>query len=155
MNVGFIGLGAMGSGMARNLLRAGFAVTVWDREEEPMATLVAEGAARAAIAAEAGGGDVVVSMLAHDEAVRGVVLDGDWLRSARTGLIHVNCSTISVAFAKILAERHTAAGLDYVAAPVFGRPDAAASAQLNLIAAGPATALDRVGPLLAAIGHRT
>lgn len=155
MKVGFIGLGLMGTGMARNLLRAGFSLTVWDREEEPMRALAADGAIPVASAAEAAQGDVVFSMLAHDEAIRGVILDDGWLDAVPKTLVHVNCSTVSVAFAKEITKRHAAAGLAYVGAPVFGRPDAAASAQLHMIVAGPAAALATIDPLLAAVGRKT
>jgi 3-hydroxyisobutyrate dehydrogenase-like beta-hydroxyacid dehydrogenase len=155
MKIGFIGLGLMGGAMARNLLLAGHALTVWDREEAAMRTLAADGATAAASASEAAQGDVVFSMLPHDEAIRGVVLDSGWLEVVPKTLVHVNCSTISVAFAQEMTERHRAAGIAYVGAPVFGRPDAAASAQLHLIVAGPEAALSKVQPLFAAIGQKT
>lgn len=155
MKVGFIGIGAMGAGMARNLLRAGHALTVWNREREPVEALAAEGATPAADAAGAAQGEVVFSMLAHDDAIRSVLLDGGWLAAAGKPLVHVNCSTISVAFAREMTERHAGVGIDYVAAPVFGRPDAAASGQLNLVVAGADAALATIDPLLAAIGKKT
>lgn len=155
MEVGFIGIGAMGAGMARNLLRAGHSVTVWDRDREPVEALISDGAASAAEATGAAQGEVVFSMLAHDDAIRCVLLDGDWLAAAVKPLVHVNCSTISVAFAKELTERHAAVGIDYVAAPVFGRPDAASSGQLDMVAAGTEGSLSKIDPLLAAIGRKT
>lgn len=155
MDVGFIGVGAMGTGMARNLLGAGHALKVWDRDREPMEALVAAGATSVADAAGAARGDVVFSMLAHDDAIRSVLLDGGWLEAAGKPLVHVNCSTISVAFAREMTERHAAAGIDYVAAPVFGRPDAAVSGQLNMVVAGSAGAVSTVEPLLAAVGQKT
>lgn len=155
MRIGFIGLGLMGSGMARNLVRAGHALSVWDRETEPMQALAADGATPVATAVEAAQGDVVFSMLAHDEAIRGVVLDSGWLEAVPRTLVHVNCSTISVAFAQEMTERHRSAGIAYVGAPVFGRPDAAAAAQLHMIVAGPAAALSTIEPLLAAMAQKT
>ncbi len=155
MDVGFIGLGAMGTGMARNLLGAGHALKVWDRDREPLEALAAAGATAVADPAAAAQGGVVFSMLAHDDAIRSVMLDGDWLAAAAKPLVHVNCSTISVAFAREMTARHAAAGVDYVAAPVFGRPDAAASGQLHMVVAGPAGALSTIEPLLAAVGQKT
>lgn len=154
MKIGFIGLGLMGSGMARNLLRAGYALNVWDREENATQALAADGAMAVASAAEAAQSDVVFSMLPHDEAIRGVILDSGFLEAVPKTLIHVNCSTVSVAFAQEMTERHRAAGLAYVGAPVFGRPDAAASGQLHMIVAGPPAALSKIDPLLSAIGQK-
>lgn len=154
MKVGFIGLGAMGGGMVRNLLRAGHAVTAWDREPEPLRAAEEAGATAVARAADAMAGEVVVSMLAHDKAIRAVILDGGALEAAPEGAVHVNCSTVSVAFAKEMAARHAATGVDYVAAPVFGRPDAAAAAQLNFVVAGPPRAVATVEPLLSAMGQK-
>ena len=120
-----------------------------------MQALAAEGATPVARAAEAAQGDVVFSMLAHDDAIRGVILDDGWLEAVPKTLVHVNCSTISVAFAQEMTERHRAAGVAYVGAPVFGRPDAAASAQLHMIVAGPAAAVSTIEPLLAAMAQKT
>lgn len=154
MQVGFIGLGEMGGGMIRNLLRAGHAVRAWDREPEPLRAAAAAGATPVASAADAMAGEALVSMLAHDEAIRAVILDGGTLQGAPKGLVHVNCSTVSVAFAEEMAERHAASGVGYVAAPVFGRPDAAASAQLNFVVAGFPEAVAVVEPLLSAMGQK-
>jgi 3-hydroxyisobutyrate dehydrogenase-like beta-hydroxyacid dehydrogenase len=154
MKVGFIGLGAMGSAMASNLLAAGHALTVWNRSEAATAPLASLGAKVARTADRAVQGEVVCSMLANDQAVRAVFLDGGLLDAMDKGTVHVNHATISVALAKELAEEHTKRGLDYVAAPVFGRPDMAAAAKLNILVAGKASAIDRVRPLLDAMGSR-
>lgn len=154
MKVGFIGLGAMGSAMASNLVAAGHAVTVWNRSEaatEPLASLGAKAARTADRAAQ---GEVLCSMLANDQAVREVFLDGDLLDAMDRGMVHVNHATISVALAKQLVEEHAKRGLQYVAAPVFGRPDMAAAAKLNILAAGPPAAIERVRPLLEAMGSK-
>jgi 3-hydroxyisobutyrate dehydrogenase-like beta-hydroxyacid dehydrogenase len=154
MKVGFIGLGAMGSAMASNLLAAGHAVTVWNRSEtacEPLASLGAKVAKSADRTAQ---GEVLHSMLANDEAVREVILDGGLLDAMDPGTVHVNHATISVALARELAAEHAKRGLDYVAAPVFGRPDMAAAGKLNILAAGKASAIDKVRPLLEAMGSK-
>jgi 3-hydroxyisobutyrate dehydrogenase-like beta-hydroxyacid dehydrogenase len=99
-------------------------------------------------------GDVLFSMLATDNAVRDVGLDGPLLASAKRGLVHVNLATISIDFARHLAHAHAEKGLGYVAAPVFGRPDVAAAGQLTMIAAGSAANVDKVRPVLEQISRR-
>ncbi|HEX5306711.1 MAG TPA: NAD(P)-dependent oxidoreductase [Dyella sp.] len=154
MKVGFIGLGAMGSAMASNLVSAGHSVTVWNRSEAASAPLGSLGAKVVKTADRAVLGDAVCSMLANDQAVRAVFLDSSLLDAMDPGTVHVNHATISVALARELAEAHAARGLEYVAAPVFGRPDAAAAARLNIVAAGKAAAIDTVRPLLDAMGAK-
>lgn len=154
MKVGFIGLGAMGSAMASNLLAAGHALTVWNRSvtaTEPLASLGARVARSADRAAQ---GEVLCSMLANDQAVREVFLDGGLLDAMDRGTVHVNHATISVALAQELAAEHEKRGLEYVAAPVFGRPDVAAAAKLNIVVAGKPAAVERVRSLLEAMGSR-
>ena len=154
MDVGFIGLGAMGSAMARNLIKAGHTVRVWNRSPEPMQALVTDGAIAAASPAETADADAVFSMLADDAAVRSVVADGGLLDAPRPGLVHVGCSTISVALAQEIAQIHAERTVSYISAPVFGRPDAAAAGRLNFVAAGPASALERIRPLLDILGAK-
>ena len=154
MKVGFIGLGAMGSAMASNLLAAGHALTVWNRSEAAAEPLVSLGAKLARTADRAVQGDVLCSMLANDQAVREVFLDGGLLDAMDRGMVHVNHATISVALAQQLVEEHAKRGLAYVAAPVFGRPDAAAAAKLNILVAGESAAIERVRPLLDAMGSK-
>ena len=154
MKVGFIGLGAMGSAMASNLLAAGHAVTVWNRSAAATEPLASLGARIASTPERAVLGEAVCSMLANDQAVRAVFLDGGLLDAMDPGTVHVNHATISVALAQELAEAHAARGIDYVAAPVFGRPDAAAAARLQIVAAGKPAAVDTVRPLLEAMGAK-
>jgi 3-hydroxyisobutyrate dehydrogenase-like beta-hydroxyacid dehydrogenase len=156
MDVGFIGLGRMGSAMARNIAKAGHQVHAWNRS--PVAGGLASGTEGLEIVpsvAEALQADAVFTMLSDDSAIRDVVLASDALRRARPGLVHVVTSTISVGFADELRARHAEAGLGYVSAPVFGRPEAAEAAQLEVIAAGGKSAVGKVYPLLATIGRRT
>ena len=153
MDVGFIGLGLMGRAMAGNLLKAGHKVRIWNRSPGAGDELVALGATRVQTAAEAFCGDAVVSMLANDDALR-ATLTGEVLAAGR-GSVHVNAATISVELAKELAARHAEAGVAYVAAPVFGRPDVAAAGTLNIIAGGANDAIARVHPLLDAMGQKT
>lgn len=155
MKVGFIGLGNMGSGMAGNLLAAGHEVTVYNRTPERAQALIAKGAKAGASIAEACHGDAVLTMLADDEAVTRVALDAGGIRdSLAAGAIHVGCSTISVALSQRLTQAHAEGGQRYVAAPVFGRPEAAAAARLAVVAAGASDAVTEVRPLLEAIGQK-
>ncbi|RFU43740.1 NAD(P)-dependent oxidoreductase [Paraburkholderia sp. DHOC27] len=154
MDIGFIGLGEMGAVMVENILKAGHQVRVWNRSAERAEPLAAKGARVVGTPAEAFGGDAVFSMLADDAALR-TVIDAALLENAPRGLIHVNMATISVALAEELAHAHASRGLNYVAAPVLGRPDVAAAAKLTIVAAGPAEAIDRVQPVFDAIGQKT
>lgn len=153
MDVGFIGLGRMGLGMARNIIGAGHRVRAWNRS--PVDAARTRGIDIVGSPEEALRTDVVFTMLSDDAAVRDVLLVPDLLAGARRGLVHVVTATISVAFADELAAAHAARSVGYVSAPVFGRPDVAEAGQLNVVAAGKPEALDRVQPLLDAIGRRT
>ena len=154
MKVGFIGLGAMGAAMASNLVAAGHAVTVWNRSEAAAAPLVSLGAKLARTADRAAQGEVLCSMLANDKAVRETILDSGLLDAMDPGTVHVNHSTISVALARELAEEHAKRGLEYVAAPVFGRPDVAAAGKLNILVAGKSSAVEKARPLLEAMSAK-
>jgi 3-hydroxyisobutyrate dehydrogenase-like beta-hydroxyacid dehydrogenase len=156
MKIGFIGLGRMGIGMAANLVKAGHEVTVYNRTKGKDGDLVQLGAQSASAVAEACRGDAVVTMLANDEAVENVV-HGDQSVLARLGkgAVHVSCSTISVALARRLAADHASAGQKFVAAPVFGRPEAAAQAKLFVVAAGEREAVAAAMPIFEAVGQKT
>jgi 3-hydroxyisobutyrate dehydrogenase-like beta-hydroxyacid dehydrogenase len=155
MKIGFIGLGRMGHGVAENLLKAGHEVTVWNRSPDPVAALVAKGAKPAKAPQDAMQGDAVFSMLSNDQVMRDVGLAGPLLEKAAKGLIHVNAATISVAFARELQAAHRKAGLGYLSAPVFGRPDMAASAQLVLVVGGDTATREKMQPVFDKIGSRT
>lgn len=156
MNVGFIGLGRMGAGMAANLLKAGHDVTVYNRTPGKDEELVQMGARSAAEVAEACDGEIVVTMLADDHAVESVVYgDQRVLASLAKGAIHVSSSTISVALAERLTADHAAAGQRFVAAPVFGRPEAAADGKLFVVAAGESAAVTTANPFFDAVGQKT
>jgi len=152
MDIGFVGLGRMGLAMASNLGRAGHRIRAWNRS--PVAGDAVVNGTIAASPQEVFGADVVFTMLSDDAAIREVVLDGDLLSHAREGLVHVVTATISVDFAGELADIHAARGIGYVSAPVFGRPDVAEAAQLNIMAAGSAEAIAKVAPLFDVIGRR-
>jgi 3-hydroxyisobutyrate dehydrogenase-like beta-hydroxyacid dehydrogenase len=153
--VGFIGLGSMGAPMARNLLGAGFKVTVFNRTRERAVALAASGAAIAPSprAATVPGG-IVVTMLANDQALESVALGEDGLVEAlgKDGL-HISMSTVSPETSRKLAQEHARRGSLFLAAPVFGRPDAAAARKLWICQSGSAAAKQRAQPVLEALGQ--
>jgi len=155
MKAGFIGLGNMGLPMARNLLKAGHEVIVYNRTRERSESLRAQGAIIANQAADACGDDVLITMLADDRAVRSVVLDGQLIPKLGPDAVHVSMATISVALAQELTRAHAEAGNQFISAPVFGRPEAAEAAKLAVVAAGPSKMIERCQPLFDAMGQRT
>lgn len=156
MHLGFIGLGNMGSAMAANLLEAGHDVTAYNRSPDKTDALAAKGARAGRAVADACTGEVVVSMLANDEAVEAVSFGpGGIVDTLAPGALHVSSSTISLALAERLTAAHAEAGQRFVSAPVFGRPEAAAAAKLFVVAAGPADAVQSAQPVFDAIGQRT
>jgi 3-hydroxyisobutyrate dehydrogenase-like beta-hydroxyacid dehydrogenase len=156
MNIGFIGLGKMGRGMAQNLIQTGHSVTVWNRTASRAGDLQKLGAHGAASPADAARTGIVITMLADDAALESVVFgENGILRGLPAGGLHIGASTISVALSTKLGAAHAAAHQSYVAAPVFGRPEAAASKKLFIVAAGAAADLARSQPIFDAIGQRT
>ena len=156
MKIGFIGLGRMGSAMAANLLKAGNDVTVFNRSPGKLRPLIELGAHAAASIADACRGELTVTMLADDTAVADAAFStGGIINVLPKGAIHLSMSTISVALSKRLTEAHARAAQQFVAAPVFGRPDAAAAAKLYIVAAGNPTALRTCQPLLDVLGQKT
>ena len=156
MEVGFIGLGKMGLAMAGNLLKAGQSLTVWNRTRARAEKLQPQGARVAASPGEAARTGIVLTMLADDRAVESVALgENGILKSLPPGGIHVSMSTISVTLSSRLAAAHGAAGQRYVAAPVFGRPEAAAARKLFIVAAGAEPDIARCQPLFDAMGQKT
>jgi 3-hydroxyisobutyrate dehydrogenase-like beta-hydroxyacid dehydrogenase len=153
--LGFIGLGNMGEPIAENLRRAGYDLRVYNRTRAKAAQLVEKGAVPAtkpADVAQAAG--IVFTMLADDRALEEVCFaEPSFVEVLGKGGIHVSLSTISPATARRLAEHHQRFGVTYVAAPVFGRPEAAAAAKLWVCVAGPALAKKTVDPMLKAIGQ--
>jgi len=156
MRVGFIGLGQMGAGMALNLVKAGHDVTVYNRTRAKADKLVAQGAKAVTNIADACQGEAVITMLADDGAVESVVYgDRGVLAGLGRGAIHISASTISIALSERLTASHAAAGQRFVAAPVFGRPTAAAAGDLFVVGAGAHEAIQSAMPLFEAIGQRT
>ncbi len=149
MEIGIIGLGAMGRAMASNLARAGHRVKAWNRSGGSL-----ENVTMVASPVDAFQGDCVLTMLSDDDAIRATLVAPGVLTRAKPGLVHIVTSTISVAFARELLAAHEAAGIEYISAPVLGRPDVAAKGELNVLAGGPPGALDKVRPVLEVIGGR-
>ena len=156
MDVGFIGLGNMGLAMARNLMKAGHSLRVYNRTQSRAEPLEREGATIATSPAEASTGDAVITMLANDQAVEETVFRDDGvLRGLKKGAAHISMSTITVALSERLKKAHAEAQQTYIAAPVFGRPDAAAAAKLFVVPAGDKKAVEHFQPLFDAMGQRT
>jgi len=154
MNIGFIGLGQMGRNMASRLLERGYALTVWNRSAAPAEDCRGRGATVAASPAALSGCDVVITMLADDAAVAAVWIDSGLLQQMPATTLHLNMASVSLAMGRRLAALHATADTPYVAAPVFGRPEAAAGGQLDIVAAGTASSLARCVPLFEALGRR-
>src|ERR1041385_1191876 len=135
MKVGFIGLGKMGSGMARNLLRAGHEVIVYNRTRDKALGLAAEGARIAGSPSEAcRSREAVLTVLADDPAVEQVVFGKNGVASGlKKGGIHISISTISTALARRLAAKHGEKGQGYLSVPGFGRPEAAENKKLVVV----------------------
>lgn len=156
MNVGFIGLGRMGRGMARRVLDAGHDLAVFDVAIGPVQEFAAAGARAATSVADlCGGRDVVITMLVEDAAVLDVAMRAGGMCDAMPrGSIHMAMGTYGVHAIRALQDAHARAGQVLVAAPVLGRPDLAAAGQLGVVPGGPADAVARCEPLLTVIGRR-
>lgn len=155
MDVGFIGLGAMGGGMARRLLEARHRLVAYNRTRSKASALVADGAAVADKPGGACRGDAVITMLADDQAVEELFAGSDLLSAFGPDTVHISMSTISVALSERLTAMHDEAGRAFLAAPVFGRPDSAAAGKLFVMAAGRENLIARCQPLFDAMGQRT
>src|SRR5216683_3690329 len=160
-DIGFIGLGRMGTAMAANLAGSGQRVIAYVRRPDRMGKLMALGLKPTTNLRDLFDCEVVVSMLPDDTAVRDVVigrnavgLDG-LAMGLMPGAIHLSMSTISTATASQLAGEHARHGQGYVAAPVFGNPDAAKARQLFIVAAGVPADVERCRSLLDSLGQQT
>lgn len=150
MRIAFLGLGKMGSPMARRLLAAGHQVTVWNRTRERAEALAAHGAMLAATPAEAArDAGTVLTMLFDDAAHEEVVFGAEGILAALApGGLHISLSTISVALSERLTAEHAGRGQEFVAAPVFGRPNVAEEGRLWIVVAGAESAVGHARPLL-------
>ncbi|MGD0156563.1 MAG: NAD(P)-dependent oxidoreductase [Terracidiphilus sp.] len=150
MKIGFLGLGKMGTPMARHLIAAGHELRVWNRSEGKMEPLLREGAIAAGTPAEAElGAEAVITMLFDDAANEEVIFGANGLMDALSpGALHISCSTISVALSERLAREHARRGHEFVAAPVFGRPNVAEEGRLWVVMAGEDKAVAKARPLM-------
>jgi 3-hydroxyisobutyrate dehydrogenase-like beta-hydroxyacid dehydrogenase len=153
MEISVVGLGAIGSLLALHLIRARHQVIVWNRSAGPVRRLAGEGARPAATVADAFQSDAVISVLFDDAAVRERLLDEALLRAARPGVMHICMSTIAPALSAEVDAACRRHGIRYVAAPVFGRPDAAARAQLEILVAGEPEAVQAADGILRLFGQ--
>jgi 3-hydroxyisobutyrate dehydrogenase-like beta-hydroxyacid dehydrogenase len=160
-SIGFIGLGHMGSAMATNLAGGGFAVLGYLRRPERNADIKALGIEPTNELAELFDCDIVITMVSDDAAASEIVL-GDGSPNAeglalglKPGALHLSMSTISPTLSSTIAAEHVRHGQMYVAAPVFGNPDAAKARELYVIAAGEPDQIERVLPLFDFLGQRT
>ena len=156
LSVACVGLGRMGSGIARNIQNAGFGLTVYNRTTEKMKPLVEAGAKAARTPGEAAAAaDVVVTNLMDDASVLGAITgDNGILAGMRPDAIHIGTTTISPSLSTRLGELHAAQGSHYVAGPVAGRPDAAAAGKLFTFVAGKPEWLERCRPVMDAYANR-
>lgn len=151
--VSLVGLGSMGTAMAHRLLDQGFDLTVWNRSPKNVNELVAKGA-RIGELSEALASEFVISFLSNDDAALEVFCD-DNLDTARPGTVHINMSTVSPAASTVLADRHLRRGVDYVAAPVLGRPIAITNGTLLVVAAGDEDVVERSRVVFDKVAART
>jgi 3-hydroxyisobutyrate dehydrogenase-like beta-hydroxyacid dehydrogenase len=156
MKITFIGLGNMGSPMAKNLIAAGHSLTLYNRTRQKAEEVAGRSARVANSPREAvKDAEILITMLADDAAVEQVLFgENGALQFLPKGSIHVSMSTISVEFSKRLMQSHATAGQTYVAAPVFGRPEAAEKAKLSVVAAGPSQAIEKCEPIFEKLGER-
>ncbi|MDA1057569.1 MAG: NAD(P)-binding domain-containing protein [Proteobacteria bacterium] len=150
--IGFIGLGALGSAMARRVLALGHEAVGFNRSEARVAAMADSGLVPAASAKAACDADIVFSVLLNDDAARAVLVDGQPF-SGRTGVTHVSVSTISVPLVRQIGAAHAAAGQGFVSAPLFGRPDDVLAGSAVLAVAGEAAAIDSCRDVLESFGR--
>jgi 3-hydroxyisobutyrate dehydrogenase-like beta-hydroxyacid dehydrogenase len=153
VKIGFIGLGQMGGAMSARLLGQGHELIVWNRTRAAAGALKRSGATVGHEPADALDADVVITMLADDAAVEAVWIASELPARMRARAVHLNMTSISVRLARRLASAHREHDGVYVSAPVFGRPQAAATGQLDIIAAGPPDAIARCVPLFEVLGR--
>jgi 3-hydroxyisobutyrate dehydrogenase-like beta-hydroxyacid dehydrogenase len=155
MKIAFLGLGKMGVPLVNLLLRSGHTLSVWNRTPKSLKELaISEAQVAPTVEAAVADCEVVFTMLGDDEATEAVVFEPRGVIAALPkNSIHVALGTLSVALSQRMTSSHAEAGQHYVAAPVFGRPNIAAQGKLWIIAAGDTETIERVRPLLAAMGR--
>jgi 3-hydroxyisobutyrate dehydrogenase-like beta-hydroxyacid dehydrogenase len=155
MKVGFVGLGHMGAAMAANLVKAGHQVSVFNRTPGRAGALIELGAQEATSVAAVCDAEVVITMLADDDALSQVAFgDAGLIAYLPRGAIHLSMSSISVALSQRMAQAHAQAGQRYIAAPVFGRPAMAAVGKLFIVVAGEPATIEACQPLFRVMGQK-
>ncbi|EFH7885961.1 TPA: NAD(P)-dependent oxidoreductase [Klebsiella pneumoniae] len=149
MNIGIIGMGAMGTAIAQQLVKAGHSVCAWSRSEKKAAGVAIVNSPEQAMK-----GDMTLTLLSDDSAIKEVIIDTGLLYDANPHLIHIVISTISVEFSYELLIHHKNANIDWMAAPVLGRPDVAARGELNILTAGSDDVLHRSQAVLEILSKR-
>lgn len=149
MNIGIIGLGAMGTAVAQQLAAAGHSVCAWSRSDKKLAGICTVSSPDKAMQ-----GDVALTFLSDDTAIREVIVESGLLNRINPSLVHIVVSTISAKFSHELDTCHRDAQIAWIAAPVLGRPDVAARGELNILAGGSKVSLQRADPVLHAMGQR-
>ena len=153
LSIGIVGVGAIGGAVARNLLTSGRRVTAWARRPAALTDLAARGAIVVRSLEEIGDADVIISVVFDDDATREVVLGPHgFIHAMRPGSIHVAMETISAGLSRELHDSHAARNEHYLAAPVFGRPEAAKAGQLGIMCSGGKDVYDTVAPVLSVLG---
>lgn len=153
MDIGLIGLGRMGSALAQRILATGHQLRIWNRSATATGPLAELGALAVSDPAELTDAETVITLLADDTAVNEVWIGRDLISRLGAGSLHLNMTSLGLVTGQHLARLHSAAGKAYVAAPVFGRPEAAAAGQLDIVAAGAPEQLSRCEPLFAILGR--
>lgn len=154
MDVGFVGIGQMGAGMAGRLMEAGHRVAVWNRDPSKVDAFVARGARQASSPADAARAGIVITMLANDQALEAVTEGAGGLLSAGENVLHISCSTVSIALTERLTEQHRERGQRFVSAQVLGRPNVAAAGGLAIMTAGADEDIARCQPLFEVMGQK-
>ena len=153
LSIGIVGLGAIGGAIARNLLTSGRRVIAWARRPAALTDLAARGAIVAHSLGEVGDADIIISVVFDDDATREVVLGpAGFIHAMRPGSIHVAMETISAELSRELHDSHAARNQHHLAAPVFGRPEAAEAGRLGIMCSGDKDVYDTVGPVLSVLG---
>ena len=153
--IAYLGLGTMGSGMASNLLKAGYQLTVWNRSAEKCKPFARKGARVADSPADAARDvDLVIYILSNDEAVEDVVLGANGiLRGIQEGQIAIDMSTVLPETSLRELEAYAKRGVDFLDAPVFGSKQESAEAKLWIMAAGNKAIFEKVKPVLTKLGQ--
>ncbi|HLO57501.1 MAG TPA: NAD(P)-dependent oxidoreductase [Bacteroidales bacterium] len=156
MKIGFAGIGSMGRPMAANLLKAGFEVTIYNRTPQKTQSLADAGGRLVNDPAGLAGSEVVITMLSDDNALLNITQgENGLINGMQKGSVHVSMSTISTALSEKLTIEHQNAGQNFISAPVFGRPEAAAAAKLFIVAAGNKISFEILQPVFDALGQKT